>query len=274
MQTFSAKILFSDIDGTLLNSQHEMPQAVAKAIRKVEKQGIPFVFVSARMPKSIRRIQAAAGGHSPVIAYSGALAQDQEGNCLFEEIVPAKTAVSICGMANAAFPNICVSIYGGDHWMVLDPEDLWVREEASITGLCAEQGSSWQAICAKIPVHKIFCMGMPSEILRLEKAVLDAFPNCDGYRSKDTYLEIVSSAASKANALRLFCGRYQYPVETSLAFGDYYNDVEMLRAAGLGVAMGNAPEDVKAAADAVTESNDLEGVRRFLERIGVLSAAD
>jgi len=270
VKNHTGHIIFSDIDGTLLDSRHQMPEAIASAIRRIEAAGIPFVFVSARMPKSIRQIQATAGGKSPIIAYSGALAQDSAGRVLFEETIPAKTTVSVCELAEREFPNICVSLYGGDRWVTLDPKNLWIVEEASITGLYAERIVSWQEACKRIPVHKIFCMGMPSAVVRLQEAVSAAFPECDAYRSKDTYLEIVSNAASKAKALRQFCAEYQYPVRQSIAFGDYYNDLGMLKAAGTGVAMGNAPADVKAAADCVTESNDQEGVRRFLERAGLV----
>ena len=67
------RVVFSDIDGTLLDSSHQVTRATREEIRKLERQGIPFVLVSARMPEAMTTIQAQIGIHSPMVCYSGAL---------------------------------------------------------------------------------------------------------------------------------------------------------------------------------------------------------
>lgn len=270
MQEQKKHLIFSDIDGTLLDSMHRMPRGVAAAARRAEQKGIPFILISARMPKSIREIRAEMGLCSPYVAYSGALALDGTGTVLFEERIQADAAEAICEAARRNFPNVCVSVYGGDRWITTEPENLWAVEEASITGLTVEGACTWREACREIPIHKIFCMGMPAAVARLREVVLARFPACNAYLSKDTYLEIIPASVSKAAALRTMCDHYGAKPEDAFAFGDYYNDIDMLRAAGTGVAMGNAPDAVKAAADAVTDSNNREGVRIFLERSGLL----
>lgn len=72
------KMIFSDIDGTLLDSTHEVRENTKKKIKELEKQGIPFILVSARMPEGIYTIQKAADLESPIVAYSGGLVLDTD----------------------------------------------------------------------------------------------------------------------------------------------------------------------------------------------------
>ena len=92
MQEQKKHLIFSDIYGTLLDSMHRMPRGVAAAARRAEQKGIPFILISARMPKSIREIRAEMGLCSPYVAYSGALALDGTGTVLFEERIQADAA--------------------------------------------------------------------------------------------------------------------------------------------------------------------------------------
>ncbi|MDH7571426.1 MAG: HAD-IIB family hydrolase, partial [Armatimonadota bacterium] len=91
-------------------------------------------------------------------------------------------------------------------------------------------------------------------------------PEVTVVRSSDQLVEIVAARASKAAALQWLARRWQIDAAEVLALGDSYNDIPMLRWAGLGVAMGNAPETVKRAADAVTLTHDEAGVAAAIER--------
>ena len=113
---------------------------------------------------------------------------------------------------------------------------------------------------------------MPERIeeLRLAKAdCADYGVTC--FKSKPEYLENVDSGVSKGAALARLCELLDIPVSASVAFGDEANDIEMLRTAGLGVAMGNATDTVKSIADTVTLTNEQNGVGamlRYLVGIG------
>ncbi len=100
----------------------------------------------------------------------------------------------------------------------------------------------------------------------VERTVRQRFPKYTVARSSDRLLEITQAGVNKAQAIRLLCGARNIPMEQTLAFGDGYNDLEMLRAVGQGVAMGNAPAAVRADADAVTLDNDRDGIAVFLNR--------
>lgn len=115
-------------------------------------------------------------------------------------------------------------------------------------------------------VHKVLCMGDKEDIAALEQQLVKEFPQIRIYRSKDTYLEIMSMKASKSDAIHMLKDHFHVKQEEIMAFGDNFNDIDMIRYAGLGVAMGNAADEVKQAADIVTDINDNEGERQILDK--------
>lgn len=143
--------------------------------------------------------------------------------------------------------------------------DQWVELETSITGEEAVVTDFSNFLEEKHPVHKCLLIGEDEEIAQLLVDLRAAtFTETAFYLSKSNYLEVTHKEVSKERALRVLAEHFQVPLDETVAFGDHFNDVPMLQAAGCGVAMGNAPEDVKKAADVVTLSNQEHGVARFL----------
>ena len=118
--------------------------------------------------------------------------------------------------------------------------------------------------------HKIMCMGDEVEIDQLVDFI-ERYHGQEiiGYRSKPTYLEISAKSISKKTAIESLVAE-KYPelgMENVMAFGDNYNDIEMLEAVGTGVAVANANREVKKVADHKTDSNVKDGVAKFLEKM-------
>ena len=109
-------------------------------------------------------------------------------------------------------------------------------------------------------VDKVLCMCLSERSAEVECSLRRRFPSLSISRSSDILVEVNAAGVSKAVALRAFCEAKGIRVEDTLAFGDNYNDLEMLRAAGLGVAMGNAPDDIRDIAGFVTSDNDHDGI--------------
>ena len=97
-------------------------------------------------------------------------------------------------------------------------------------------------------------------IRALQKEIGQQFPQLMALRSKSTYLEILPLESRKGTAAKVLLEHYGLSAQQAVAFGDSDVDVDLLQCCGLGVAMGNAPRQVKEAADFVTASNDEEGV--------------
>ncbi|WP_443770432.1 Cof-type HAD-IIB family hydrolase [Anaerostipes sp.] len=258
------KAVFSDIDGTLLNTSHQIPEKTKNKIQKINQEGIPFVLVSARMPKGMTEIRKELGAKSPMICYSGALVVDENDKPLYSVSLKKDEAIELCKTIQKMDSDISINLYSNDRWMVQNLKEFWIDQEMKITGVRAEQ-VSFQDERKFEEVHKILCMGDAEKIASLEEKLWKEFPHIRVYRSKDTYLEIMSMKASKSDAVHMLEETFDVTKQEIIAFGDNFNDIDMIMYAGLGVAMGNGTDEVKKAADYITEKNDQEGLRKVLD---------
>lgn len=261
------RLIFSDIDGTLLDSRHQIGEKTRLVIRTLEQRGVPFVLVSARMPEGIFPIQDRLGIKAPIVSYSGGLILDRERQVLDSQGFPLSAAMEIRDWLAGQWPDICVNTYAGSLWLVEDAQNPWVEKESRIVGFDPKQGRLSKEWIPGGLVHKLMCLGEAGRIARLEQELCARYPDLSISRSKPEYLEIMSKAAVKSHGVEFLCSELGIDRGASVAFGDQFNDVDMLLAAGFGVAMGNAPDGVKEKADAVTEDNDHEGLLCMVERL-------
>ena len=255
------KAVFSDIDGTLLNSQHQITPKTEEAIKNILKQGIPFIPVSARPPYAITPYTEQLGTQHGMICYSGALILDKNLTALYSVILEPQDLQKLNTLL-ADFAHLSISYYAGLDWFCNDVNNNWIKQESEITGLNAEllQGNLTE-------VHKILVMGSAEEIQTVEPVLKQALPHLSIHRSKDEYLEITNSAATKAKAIQFMVQHLGISAEQVIAFGDNFNDLDMLQYAGLSVAMGNAPNAIKQAAKEVTSTNNEDGIALVLNRV-------
>lgn len=261
------KMVFSDIDGTLLDSAHRISSGTGQKIRELSQRGVPFILVSARMPSGILPLRDELGVKAPIVCYSGALVLDEHGETLSSVGLSHEKALEIEAYIKNEWQQICCSAFSYHDWIVDDARNEWVEEEARITGSMPKEGVISRLIPENGQIHKFLCMGDAEAIAGLGSALEERFPALTVYRSKGTYLEIMDGGASKSGAVRTLCALSEIPIEATVSFGDNFNDVDMLLATGLGFAMGNAPAEVKRQAPRVTLDNDHEGVRAGLEQL-------
>ncbi|WP_440895638.1 Cof-type HAD-IIB family hydrolase [Amphibacillus sp. Q70] len=265
------KAIFSDIDGTLLNSNHQITDETKNAIVNVVNHDIPFILVSARMPSGILPLQQTLSINSPIICYSGALilGPDNENGekIIIDSISLAQSDIEkIYQIVNERYSSISFSLYSHDQWLVSDNQDEWILQEKEITNASPVHCPLLSFIEENHDIHKCLCMGEPEIINQLEIELKDKFPDLSIYKSKDTYLEIMSGKASKSNAIKKLAKQFNMTNQEVMALGDNFNDMDMLKYVGLGVAMGNAPDEVKKIADEITLSNDEDGLRHALNK--------
>ena len=263
------KLICSDIDGTLLNKDRELSDRTIASIK--QHKTIPFILISSRMPQAMVHLQEDLNiTHLPLIAYNGGLIID--GNKVLHS-----TEITTACMASidefCSNTNLHLSLYHNDEWYV-PSMDYWAKREQNNTKVTPQV----QPIKTTIATwkkegrgaHKIMCMGDENEIDTLVSFLEKKFPKTIiGYRSKATYLEISHAKISKKTAIE-FLLKAKYPdlkLSDILAFGDNYNDIEMLKSVGLGVAVNNAKQEVLAIAGKTTLSNIDDGVAVFLEGI-------
>ncbi|MGP7816411.1 Cof-type HAD-IIB family hydrolase [Niallia sp. 01092] len=263
------KLIFSDIDGTLLNSNHQISEETQNSLKFLQHKGIPFALVSARMPEGIFPLLKSCQLNEPIICFSGALLLGKEQingerEILYKATMKEKDVEEIYKLVSLQFPSVCFTMYSKDNWFVESLKDEWVEQEQEITSIIPKifvfHSSSYPS------VYKILCMGTPEHITSLEKELKKDYPKLSIYKSKATYLEIMAEGVKKSNAICILANQLGIYQDEIMAFGDNYNDIDMLKYAGLGVAMGNAPQIVKDAADLITSSNDEDGIVKVIDQ--------
>lgn len=263
------KMICLDIDGTLLNSEHRITQKTKEVIQIVsEKIKMPVILVSARMPKGMLFLLEELDISHPIICYSGALVMDDKTNVLLSITIPISEVKRVYKLAGEM--GIHVSLYKDDEWYV-EEMDEWAEQEGAITKISpiirsfSDLFDLWGR--ENSGPNKILCMGDPNGLEELNGKMKElSFNNLNIYFSKPTYLEIMPGNASKISAIEFLCQKYGIQRSEIIAIGDNYNDISMLEFAGLGIAMGNAPDAVKQHADDITLSNDEDGVSEAIRK--------
>lgn len=264
------KIAFTDIDGTLLNPARETSSATNAAVADLTAAGIPFILISSRMPAAMRWLQRDLGiAELPLIAFNGGLVLSG-GETLHSCEIP----LEICRTAYVKNADLGLSLqyFHADEWYVA-AMDHYARREQNNTRVTptvrpiADTLTDWME--RGLGAHKIMAMGDPAGIDTLTAALEAAHPGAlHLYRSKDDYLEIANREISKLTGVQKLL-RHDYPELTladCIAFGDNYNDIEMLRGVGTGVAVANAKPEVLAVADLVVAAGKEDGVAEGLTR--------
>lgn len=265
------KIVFSDIDGTLLNSKHQISKETSEVIFKLRGKNVPFILVSARMPKAIVPLQEELDINEPIICFSGAMvlgkAQPDGTREVIQDISMDIANVSdIYQLICRRFPDITFSIYNKVEWLVPSSKDSWIIQESAITGIIPCEYNFNLLPDTDLKVSKILCMGTPQDIHYFQLEMKECYPALTIYTSKPTYLEIMAPQVSKSAAIESLIQRFKMNIQEAIAIGDNYNDIDMIQSVGLGIAMGNSPDEVKAFANEITESNDEDGLKHILEK--------
>lgn len=262
------KLVFSDVDGTLLTSDHRITERTKEAIAALKQRGIPFTIVSARSPSGIMPIVeeiGLPGGFGPIVAYSGGLILGEDGTTLFSRGMEKSLAGEIVAFVEQERFPAAWCLYSYDQWVVRDKNDPKVIEEEQIVKAQAEAGSI-DTVRGDV-VHKILCICEPGHIDEIERRVKARFPQCAVVQSWITQLEIMPGGVNKGLAVKELCARKGIAVGDTAAFGDNYNDVEMLLTAGRGYIMENAPQDLKQRGFYAAKSNNEDGIYHALKEL-------
>ena len=260
-------VLLPDIDGTLTDSRNEISPNTKNLLNRLHKKQIPVVFASERSPGGVEAVARQTEVRAPAICYGGALVLDENRAILTDEGIAPADALAFKSFVNARFPEISLHSYIYDIWLTDGAEDEWTRRLKEAAGGEPLAGDLASALRTAKRVHKFLCAGRSRNVGALREAAEREFPSLSFALSDSTYLEVVRKGVSKCSAMRTIQRYYNVGAAEIVAVGDSYADAEMLREAGMGIAMGNAPEGVKSAAKRVTATNDDEGAYIAVKRL-------
>lgn len=263
------KIIFTDIDGTLLNKDRKLSSLTVQVFKQL-KEKIPIVLISSRMPQAMEHLQEELGiSHQPIICYNGAQII-LDGKTVITKEISLEIVEKLISFNHEV--DCHISLYNDRDWYV--PEnDYWAKREKNNTQVTPQVKSAKEILqdwkTTDKGAHKIMCMGEAEKITAIENFLFQNYKDpLHLYRSKPTYLEITNSNVSKLTAVNYLLKNYfQLSLEESIAFGDNYNDLEMLQAAGMGIAVENARPEILKIAKQVTAPNIEDGVAKSLQKL-------
>lgn len=252
------RLLATDLDDTLLNDRIEISTANRAALQKAMDLGVLVTIATGRMFRSALPVAGELGIRTPIITYQGALIKDPlTKETLWERPVPLQLARRVLEEGRRA--DLHINVYVEDSLFVdrITPEGTGY---AKLAGVDLNPVGNLSEFLREDPI-KILFIAEPGLLDKLNRELQDKFgPALYITKSKPNYLEFMHPEATKKHGLQALAQRYGIQREEIIAFGDSYNDIDMLEYAGLGVAMGNAPEEIKEKADYVTTDNNEDGV--------------
>ena len=263
-------LILSDFDGTLLKTDLTVDESTADAIRGYVERGGKFVVCTGRMARSMDgwlKYLGIDGERIAVAGFQGSLITDTKGNVLYECTVSHESADKILAFAEKR--GLYAHFYDRDY-VYIEKENEINLEYSRITSVPLKAVGNLREYLKAHPelsVMKTMIVVNPKDAERIYAECGKAdFGEIDYYMSSDSYLEFASKEGGKGTGLKKIAELYGVPIERTIAIGDSQNDISMLKAAGLGVAVGNARRDVKAAADYITVTNDEGAVRAVIEK--------
>ena len=259
--------VFFDVDGTLLNSEHKMLESTKEVLRKLEEKGIPYAIASARGPASILPLFEQFDFRAPMVSFNGALVYDINENVIKSTGMEKEEAAEVIDFVENHSPDVLLNYYSYFNWMVKDAEHPRIIAEEGIAGEKAISLTVRESDFDEF--HQIYCLGSPEDIDELEKALVAKYPDLYIAKSSPVDVLINRKGISKARGMEILAENQGWDTSSTVAFGDGFNDKEMLEHAKYSFAMGNAPEDLKQYAKTVTDTNDNDGIYKAMKSLGL-----
>lgn len=258
------KLIAIDLDDTLLNDNLEISPRNRQALSSAVKRGVVVTVATGRMFRSALPFALDLGIEVPIITYQGAIVKNaRSGEVLVNRPVPLELARQVLEEGYRA--GVHMNVYFNDA-LYVDSITAEAEGYAKLAGVEMIAVGNLIEFLQEEPT-KILYIADPSRLDRLKGPMQDRFgENLYITKSKPNYLEFLHPRATKKYALEELAARFGVVQAEIMAFGDSYNDLEMIEYAGLGVAMGNAPDDIKAKADYVTVTNNEDGVAVVIEK--------
>ena len=255
------KAVFFDIDGTLVSfKSHTVPESARRAIARLREQGVKVFIATGRLMKHVGIVNdIEVDGY---ITVNGGYCITSAGEVIFESAFPRATVERVIDLSER---------YGFD-LNVMTHQDMYVssmgervQKIASMINIMPTVADV-RAIAATQPVVQM-CPYISRE---LEQEIMPLLPDCVGSRWIETFMDLNVRGVDKSLGIQQVMNYYGLTMAEAMAFGDGGNDLPMVRDTAVGVAMGNACDELKAVADYITSSVDEDGVSRALEHFGLI----
>jgi len=259
------RLLAIDLDDTLLTKDLTISDRTMSAIAKARAKGVLVTVATGRMPRSCQKYIEQLEINIPVISCNGAIIRESPGGeIIYRQVIDSKLAAEVIGkMQNE-----------GMHCQIYIKDKIYTNKFNKWAGIWKRQTvhESEEADLLEIlsgeseGAEKLVSIDEEEIILLKYKTLGEQFEGrINAMVSKPNFLELCEASVSKGNALAFLAERHGIQKEEVMAIGDSLNDIDMIKYAGLGIAIGNARSEVKKEADYITGTNNEDGVALAIE---------
>lgn len=253
------KLVVSDVDGTLVDKQKRLTPATIAAVGQLRDAGYGFTIISARPRSGMMPIADALSLDVPMGAFNGGIVFRRDGTVLYEQRLEESVARRVLDLAADA--DVDTWVFADDRWYATDPDGPHTASERITSDQEPVACDDFAGLIAR--VDKITFVSDDEPLLRdltgkVKAAVSEAEATI--VQSQTYYLDVTAPAANKGDGIAKLAEAIGAALPDTIAIGDQANDLAMFARAGRTIAMGQGPQEVRDAADAVTLANDRDGV--------------
>jgi Cof subfamily protein (haloacid dehalogenase superfamily) len=253
------KCISIDLDGTLLNSQHEISEENVKTLKELREQGHSIILNTGRAYTDVIKLKAVQNMEVPIFCINGSVLYSKTRELLYEATISVSTYKKIFSILNEIGVGILVYTNYGGFPSTLPPLHNKSKEELATLF----QEYNYDEILNKdnLKIYKLIALVQYEQLEKVEevkRALADQF-DISMASSFPNNVEITSNEAHKGKAILRYQQMMNLNFEEIFAFGDGGNDLAQFEVATTSVAMGNAPLDIQQKADLITKTNDEDG---------------
>ena len=260
----AVRLLALDLDGTIVSGEHGVTPRVRAAIRRAQEHGTAVTIATGRMFRSARRFARQLDITAPIICYQGALVRDPvTGETLHASSLPVEPGLAVVAFAKARRWHVNAYVDDELYMEAATPEGRFYAETSDVPIRLIPD----IAAAVHRGTTKLVIVADEAEVPGIVEDLETRFGSVLAItRSHPRFAEAIGQDVGKGRALHLLADALNIPVVETMAIGDNLNDLDLVTAAGVGVAMGDGDPRVRAAADWVTATYAEDGAALAIER--------
>ncbi|MGH2831499.1 MAG: HAD family hydrolase [Solirubrobacteraceae bacterium] len=264
MSASSIRVLLSDVDGTLVDSQKALTDASVRAARDLTQANVLLALTSGRPPRGMSMLIEPLDLQTPIAAFNGGLLVDRNLSVIQQRVLSSELSAASIALLESS--GLSVWVYRGSDWYVRDLHGPHIEREQYTVQFAPTLVQSFEdlgdGVAKVVGVSDDF-----AAVAQAADAARDRFgEQISASCSQPYYLDITHPQANKGEVVRFLAAHYAVPIEAIATIGDGPNDTLMFADSGLSIAMGNANPQVQSSAQHLTSSNDQDGFAEAVER--------
>jgi Cof subfamily protein (haloacid dehalogenase superfamily) len=265
------RLLVADVDGTLVTNDKVLTRAAEEAVLELRHAGIGFAITSSRPPRGMRMLVEPLSLDGVIAGCNGGLYVNPDLSVIESHTIDPAAAKEIVGVI--VDEGLDAWVYTDWEWMVRDRQAPHVAREEWILKFSPQIVASFDDALLASAIKIVAVSDDPGRIAVCQEAVRSAAGDAASVlRSQSYFLDVTNPLANKGVVAETLSRRFNIPSGQIATIGDMPTDVLMFRKSGFSIAMGNASDEVKAQASAVTDSNENEGFAKAVRKFVLKSA--